>query len=112
MARAFAVLASLLLFTAAQAWAAKPTAKPHTVTADVVSVRTMDSSLTFKTPEGREITATVQGQKPMATLASLKTGEKVTVTYREDGTGTPAVVTSIRPGGHTASAKPASHSKP
>ena len=74
--------------------AAQP-AKTHEVTAEVVSVDTVKNTITLKGDKGNN-TAPVEG-KAVASLKSIKTGEKVTVTCRDNEKGEHQAVTEIKP---------------
>jgi hypothetical protein len=73
--------------------AAQP-AKTHEVTAEVVSVDTVKNTITLKGEKGNN-TAPVEG-KAVASLKSVKAGEKVTVTCRDNEKGEHQAVTEIK----------------
>ena len=77
----------------------------HEVTAEVVSVNADKKEITLKTDKG-EHTAPVEG-KAIAELKTVKAGEKVTVTCRDNEKGEHQAVTEIKPATAT-SKKPAS----
>src|SRR5215813_8214434 len=104
----FALLVSLLLVAGASQAAqnaAKPAApakaetkahaamKTHDVTTEVVSVDTVKNTITLK-GEKDNTTAPVEG-KALAQLKTVKAGEKVTVTCRDNDKGEHQAVTNI-----------------
>jgi hypothetical protein len=100
--------------TTAPAAGAKPAAEAkapakaltHDVTAEVVSADVTKKEITLKDDKGDSHTAPVEG-KAIAELKTVKTGEKVTVTCRDNEKGEHQAVTSIKPAPAT-SKKPAS----
>jgi hypothetical protein len=72
----------------------------HKVAAEVVSVDAAKNTITIKTDKG-ENTAPVEGAKAQAELKSLKAGEKVTVTCRDEN-GEHKAVTAIKVGTESA----------
>jgi hypothetical protein len=72
-----------------------PAGKTHEVTAEVVSVDTVKNTITLKGEKGNN-TAPVEG-KAQASLKSIKAGEKVTVTCRDNEKGEHQAVTAIKP---------------
>ena len=111
----FALLLSLVFVAgvvAARADEAKPAAKPaakavaaekaapaaaksHDVTAEVVSVDSAKNTITLK-GEKENHTAPVEG-KAVAALKTVKAGDKVTVTCRDNEKGEHQAVTAIAP---------------
>jgi hypothetical protein len=98
--KTLALILSLgLLGTAAIASAqekepATATDKSHKVTAEVISVDTAKNTLKMKASDGIEKTATVEG-KAIDSLKTLKPGEKVTLTCRDNEKGEHKAVTAI-----------------
>lgn len=78
----------------------------HDVTAEVVSTDVAKKEITIKDDKGESHTAPVEG-KAVAELKTVKAGEKVTVTCRDDEKGAHKAVTSIKPAAATGK-KPAS----
>jgi hypothetical protein len=72
-----------------------PAAKTHEVTAEVVSVDTVKNTITLKGEKGNN-TAPVEG-KALASLKTVKAGEKVTVTCRDNEKGEHQAITEIKP---------------
>ena len=70
-------------------------AKTHQVTAEVVSVDTQKHTITLKGDTANN-TSPVEG-KALAALKSVKAGEKVTVTCRDNDKGEHQAVTEIKP---------------
>ena len=85
--------------TKAQA-AATPAVKTHDVTTEVVSVDPAKKTITLK-GEKQNTTAPVEG-KAVAELKTVKAGEKVTVTCRDNDKGEHQAITSIKPAAATA----------
>ena len=79
---------------AAKHTAAATAAKTHQVSAEVVSTDVVKSTLTIKTADGTEKTTPVEG-KAIAELKTVKAGEKVTLTCRDDDKGAHQAVTDI-----------------
>jgi PDZ domain-containing secreted protein len=71
------------------------TEKSHQVQAEVVSVDTAKSTMTIKASDGMEKTATVEGSA-VSQLKNLKSGDKVTLTCRDDDKGEHRAVTAIQ----------------
>ncbi len=72
-------------------------AKTHDVAAEVVSIDTAKNTITAKTGEkGEESTAPVEGAKTQAVLKTLKAGQKVTLTCRDNDKGEHEAVTAIK----------------
>jgi hypothetical protein len=71
-----------------------PAVKTHEVTAEVVSVDAVKNTITLKGEKGNN-TAPVEG-KALASLKSIKAGEKVTVTCRDNEKGEHQAVTEIK----------------
>jgi hypothetical protein len=71
------------------------TEKTHQVTGEVISVDSAKNTLTIKGSDGMEKTATAEGSA-IPQLKSLKTGEKVTLTCRDNEKGEHVKVTSIQ----------------
>jgi hypothetical protein len=71
-----------------------PAVKTHEVTAEVVSVDAVKNTITLKGEKGNN-TAPVEG-KAQASLKSIKAGEKVTVTCRDNEKGEHQAVTEIK----------------
>jgi hypothetical protein len=94
--------------TSSEKTTAKADAKAmtHNVTAEVVSVNAEKKELTIKDDKGESHTAPVEG-KAIAELKSVKAGEKVTVTCRDNEKGEHQAITAIKPAAAT-SKKPAS----
>jgi len=90
----FAML--MLIGAAGFAATTKPAAPSHTKKVEVVSADATGKTLAYKTTEGGEVSADVQGKISTAMLSNLKSGDKVTVTYHEDKDTQKTVVTSIR----------------
>jgi hypothetical protein len=81
---------------APKAHAAKAQAgKTHDVTTEVVSVDSVKNTITLK-GEKENTTAPVEG-KALAQLKTVKAGEKVTVTCRDNDKGEHQAVTNIKP---------------
>jgi lipopolysaccharide export LptBFGC system permease protein LptF len=78
----------------------------HDVTAEVVSADMTKKEITIKDEKGESHTAPVEG-KAVAALKTVKTGEKVTVTCRDNEKGEHQAVTAIKPAAATGK-KPAS----
>jgi hypothetical protein len=76
--------------------------KTHEVTAEVVSVDTVKNTITLK-GEMENSTAPVEG-KALASLKTIKAGEKVTVTCRDNEKGEHQAVTEIKPAAKAAPA--------
>src|SRR5262249_56150956 len=76
--------------------AAATVTKTHQVPAEVVSADTTKNTLTIKTEDGTEKTAPVEG-KAIAALKTVKAGEKVTLTCRDNDKGEHQAVTAIHP---------------
>jgi Cu/Ag efflux protein CusF len=74
-----------------------PAWKTHEVTAEVISVDTVKNTITLKGEKGDKDnhTAPVEG-KAQASLKSIKAGEKVTVTCRDNEKGEHQAVTEIK----------------
>jgi hypothetical protein len=87
------LLAGAMTFAATPAKSAKPASKTKKV--EVVSADATAKTLAYKTTEGGEVSADVQGKTATAALTSLKAGDKVTVAYHEDKDTQKTVVTSI-----------------
>jgi hypothetical protein len=68
--------------------------KTHHVSAEVVSADTTKNTLTIKAEDGSEKTVPVEG-KALAGLKTVKAGEKVTLTCRDDDKGEHQAVTDI-----------------
>lgn len=81
-------------------------AMTHDVTAEVVSINAEKKEITLKDDKGESHTAPVEG-KAIAELKTVKAGEKVTVTCRDNEKGEHQAVTAIKPAAAT-SKKPAS----
>ena len=81
--------------SAASEKAAPAAAKSHDVTAEVVSVDAAKSTITLK-GEKENHTAPVEG-KAVAALKTVKAGDKVTVTCRDNEKGEHQAVTAIAP---------------
>jgi hypothetical protein len=97
----FALLLSLALVAGAasadeKAAASDKDAKSHKAQATVVSTDTAKNTITIKGEDGAEKTAPVEG-KALASLKTVKAGDKVTVTCRDDATGAHQAVTEISP---------------
>jgi PDZ domain-containing secreted protein len=75
--------------------AATTTEKNHQVQAEVVSVDTAKNTLTIKGSDGMEKTATVEGAA-VSELKNVKSGDKVTVTCRDNEKGEHKAVTAIK----------------
>jgi translation initiation factor IF-1 len=98
--KTLALLISLALagtFASAGTYQAGATAtdKTHTVSAEVVSVDTAKNTMTIKASDGMEKTATVEGSA-VSQLKNLKSGDKVTLTCRDDDKGEHKAVTAIQ----------------
>jgi hypothetical protein len=76
--------------------------KTHQVTAEVVSIDTVKHTITLK-GEMENSTAPVEG-KALAALKTVKAGEKVTVTCRDNDKGEHQAVTEIKPAAQPAPA--------
>jgi hypothetical protein len=72
-----------------------PAVKTHEVTTEVVSVDTVKNTITLKGEKANN-TAPVEG-KALASLKTVKVGEKVTVTCRDNEKGEHQAVTEIKP---------------
>jgi Cu/Ag efflux protein CusF len=83
-------------------------ATAHHVAAEVTSVDLQKSTLSFKNEKGETLTWPAEG-KALASLKTLKTGDKVTVVYSVDTKGAPKAATEITP---AAAAKTSSATKP
>jgi translation initiation factor IF-1 len=97
----FALLLSLALVAGAASADEKVAAsdkdsKSHKTTATVVSTDTAKNTITIKGEDGAEKTAPVEG-KALASLKTVKAGDKVTVTCRDDAAGAHQAVTEIAP---------------
>jgi len=77
-----------------QVSAATTTGKSHRMTAEVVSVDVQAKTLTIKDDKGEEKTAPVLG-KAVDRLKSLKAGEKVTLTCKDNEKGEHEGITAI-----------------
>ena len=73
---------------------AAPAVKTHDVTTEVVAIDTVKHTITLK-GEKENTTAPVEG-KALAHLKNVKTGEKVTVTCRDNEKGEHQAVTEIK----------------
>lgn len=82
---------------------AATTGKTHQVSAEVVSADMTKHTITIKADDGTEKTAPVEG-KALAALKSVKPGEKVTLTCRDNAQGEHQAVTAIHPAAHPAKA--------
>jgi len=80
---------------AAEKAAPAAAAKTHDVTAEVVSVDTAKNTITLKGEKDNH-TAPVEG-KAIAALKTVKAGDKVTVTCRDNEKGEHQAVTAIAP---------------
>jgi len=89
------VLLLSLALVASTASAATAT-KTHHVAAEVVSADTTKNTLTIMAEDGSEKTAPVEG-KALAALKTVKPGEKVTLTCRDNDKGEHQAVTDIHP---------------
>jgi Cu/Ag efflux protein CusF len=107
----FALLSSFLLLAgAASATPAKAhhgakahetakaasTAAPAEVAGEIVSVDAMKKSVTFRNEQGENVTWPVDGAA-VASLKTVKTGEKVMISYAVDANGAPKAITAIKP---------------
>jgi hypothetical protein len=72
-----------------------PAVKTHDVTTEVVSIDSVKHTITLK-GENENTTAPVEG-KALTHLKSIKAGEKVTVTCRDNEKGEHQAVTEIKP---------------
>jgi hypothetical protein len=107
-AASFAIAADT---TTADKPAAKPEAKSeaatkittHDVTAEVVSADVTKKEITIKDDKGESHTAPVQG-KAIASLKTVKPGEKVTITCMDEN-GQHKAVTAIKPAAAAAADK-------
>jgi hypothetical protein len=68
----------------------------HDVTAEVVSADPMKNEITLKDEKGKSQTAPVQGSA-IASLKTVKAGDKITVTCMDDEKGQHKAVTAIKP---------------
>ena len=89
-----ACAALVLGLVVGQVSAATTTGKSHRMTAEVVSVDVQAKTLTIKDDKGEEKTAPVLG-KAVDRLKSLKAGEKVTLTCRDNDKGEHEAITHI-----------------
>ena len=80
-----------------------PAVKTHDVTTEVVSVDGAKNTITLK-GEKENTTAPVEG-KALAQLKTVKAGEKVTVTCRDNDQGEHQAITNIKPAATTAAAQ-------
>jgi hypothetical protein len=87
-----------------KAAAAKTTT--HDVTAEVVSTDVTKKEITLKDEKGESHTAPVTG-KAIASLKTVKAGDKVTVTCLDDEKGAHKAVTAIKPAAATDMKAPA-----
>lgn len=67
----------------------------HDVSGTVVAVDTTKNTLTIKGADGKDGTAPVEGDA-LKQLATIKAGDKVTVTCRDDDKGQHAAVSAIK----------------
>ena len=70
----------------------------HDVTGTVVAVDAAKYTLTIRGDDGKEGTAPVEGDARKA-LGTLKAGDKVVVTCRDDDKGAHLAVSAIKPAG-------------
>lgn len=70
-------------------------AAKHEVTGQVVSTDAEKKTLTFTNDKGENVTWPAEG-KAVASLKTVKPGEKVTISYAVDATGTPKAATEIK----------------
>lgn len=70
--------------------------KYHDVPLTVVSVDAKAKTLTGKTDDDKESTSKVEGAAALKKLASLKAGDKVTVTCKDNEKGDHLAVTAIK----------------
>jgi hypothetical protein len=77
------------------AHAAKTAAKPSTMAGEIVSVDSAKNTLTFKDEKGESLTWSVEG-KALASLKSVKPGDKVEIAYRANEKGEPQAATEIK----------------
>ena len=75
--------------------AAQTAAKALTMNGEIVSADAVKKTVTFKNEKGEEQTWAVEG-KALSSLKSLKTGEKVVVSYRANEKGEPQAATAIK----------------
>jgi len=79
----------------AAAQSKKPAMKIHYFTTEVVSTDVDKKEITIKSDKGENHTASVEG-KAVASLTSLKAGDKIAITYRDDDKGDLQAVTAIK----------------
>jgi hypothetical protein len=70
-------------------------AKPSTMAGEIVSVDSAKHTLTFKNEKGDSLTWSVEG-KALASLKSVKAGDKVEIAYRANEKGEPQAAIAIR----------------
>ncbi len=90
------VLTAAVASAASKQATAATTGKTHQVSAEVVSADTTKHTITIKGDDGTEKTAPVEG-KAIAALKTVKAGEKVTLTCRDNAQGEHQAVTAIHP---------------
>lgn len=71
-------------------------AKTHDVAAEIVSVDDAKKTVTLRGETGDDMTLIAEGAAA-ASLKSLKSGDKVTATLRDNEKGEPQAVTSLKP---------------
>lgn len=69
-------------------------AAKHEVTGEVVSADAEKKTLTFTNDKGENLTWPAEG-KALASLKTVKPGEKVTISYAVDANGAPKAATEI-----------------
>ena len=88
-----------VLACAAQLQAQTPSASPMYMNAEVVRVDASARTLTFRGTSGNSV-VTAEG-RAAASLAGLKAGDKVILTYRDGPTAADRRITGIRPASQT-----------
>jgi len=74
--------------------APKPVSVKHELAGEIVSVDAEKKTVTFKNDGGESLTWTAEG-KALASLKSVKAGDKVTIHYAVDAKGAPKSATEI-----------------
>ncbi len=89
-------LAVIALPMAGESGAKKAMGPTHDMTATIVSVNLEAKTISFKTADGKEMTAPVLEQG-MGALKKVKAGEKVVLTCQDDEAGAHKGVSDIKP---------------
>ncbi len=93
---AFLFVALIALPMAGEGGEKKAVGPTHDMTATIVSVNLEAKTISFKTAEGKEMTAPVL-EEGMGALKKAKAGEKVVLTCLDDEAGSHKGVSDIKP---------------